>query len=177
MKKLRNADLAVEFRLDDYLGHNIDSTNYKGKKLLLSFFRAASCPFCNLRVNQLINRDADFKERQIEIISFFAATQAEITQYAGKQNAPFPIIPDPNLEVYKKYGVEESRSGMFKAMLKPLKMIEVMTSGFFNLRSIKEKPLIPAEFLIDENQYIFRAYYGKDFGDHLPIAEILNWDQ
>ena len=175
MKKLKSNDLAIGFNRNDYLGNNIDLTNYKGKKTLLIFFRGASCPFCNLRINQLINKYPEFEERQIEIITFFAASQDEIFKYAGKQKAPFPIIPDPNLEVYKKYGVEASHSGMFKVMLNPFKMMKVMTSGFFNLQAIKDKPLIPADFLIDENQFIYRVYYGKDFGDHLPLAEILNW--
>lgn len=65
--------------------------------------------------------------------------------------------------------------GMVKAILKPLKMIKVMTSGFFNMRSLNDKPIIPADFLINENQIIHKAYYGKDFGDHLQIGEILNW--
>ncbi len=64
---------------------------------------------------------------------------------------------------------------MFKAMLKPLSMFKVMTSGFFNMKSISDNPLIPADFLIDENQNIYRAYYGKDFGDHINIDEILKW--
>lgn len=49
-----------------------------------------------------------------------------------------------------------------------------MASGFFNMKAISDKPLIPADFLIDEHQNISKAYYGKDFGDHLPIEEILN---
>ena len=56
-------------------------------------------------------------------------------------------------------------------------MVEMMGSGFFNLKSIKTKPILPAEFLIDENQHIHRAHYVKDFSDHLPIAEILSWEK
>ncbi len=175
MKKLMNNDPAVGFKMDDHLGESFDLANYKDKKILLSFFRAAPCPFCNLRVNQLINRYSDFKEKKIEIIVFFAATRDQINQYAGKQSPPFLVIPDPDLKVYKEYGIEASHSGLFNVMIKPSKMIKIMTSGFFNLKSMREKPIIPADFLIDENQHIYRTYYGKDFGDHLPIDDILNW--
>jgi peroxiredoxin len=175
MKRLKSGDRAIGFKRIDYLGKEIELNNYKGQRVLLSFFRGASCPFCKLRVNQLINRYPEFEEKQIEIITFFAASQEEISKYAGKQHAPFPIIPDPNMEVYRKYDIEESQSGMYRTMIKPVKMIQVMTSGFFNIKSIKERSIIPADFLIDENQFIYRTYYGKDFGDHLPITEILNW--
>lgn len=58
-------------------------------------------------------------------------------------------------------------------MLKPLKMTHMMFSGYFTIKSLKDKPLIPADFLIDSNQNIHCAYYGNDFGDHLPLSEIL----
>jgi len=175
MNKLKKNDHSIDFSQEDYLGNKVHLKDYKGKKILLSFFRGASCPFCNLRINQLINNYDEFQKNQIEIITFFSASKEEIFQYAGKQKAPFPIIPDPNLKIYKKYAVEQSSMGMIKVILKPLKMIKVMTSGFFNMRSMNDKPIIPADFLIDGKQIIYKAYYGKDFGDHLQIDEILKW--
>lgn len=177
MERIEKGNRAIEFIGTDYLGENIDLNNYKGKKILLSFFRGASCPFCNLRISQLINRYSEFEKQGIRIIIFFAASKEEILEYAGKQKAPFPIIPDPNLEIYKKYGVEESSLGMIRAMINPLKMMKVMFSGFFNMKSIKDKPIVPADFLINENQIIHRAYYGNDFGDHIAISEILEWKE
>jgi peroxiredoxin len=176
MKHIENNQKAINFSCNDYLGNPINLSDYKGKKVLLSFFRGAACPFCNLRVHQLIQRHKEFEQKGINIISFFAATAEQISEYAGKQSAPFVIIPDASLEVYKQYGIEQSKSGMYKAMLKPMKMMKIMFSGFFNMKASKDKPIIPADFLIDENQNIIKTYYGKDFGDHLPIQEILNWN-
>ncbi|MEK6151945.1 peroxiredoxin-like family protein [Flavobacteriaceae bacterium 3-367] len=173
MENLKNGDQAVPFSCPDLHGNPINLSDYRGKKVLLSFFRGAPCPFCNLRVHQLIGRYAEFEAAGIAIIIFFAASKEEIMSYAGKQDAPFPIIPDPALEIYKKYGIEQSSRGMIRAMLQPGKMWKVMTSGFFNMKSIREQPIIPADFLIDENQVLQKVYYGKDFGDHLSIAEIL----
>lgn len=167
-------DNAIDFIVSDYLNNQITLSDFKGKKILLSFFRGAACPFCNMRVRELINNYPKFEEKGIVIIAFFASTKEEINEYAGKQKAPFAIIPDPTLKFYTKYGVEQSPFGMLKTMLKPLKMIKMMQSGFFNLKSGKDKPIIPADFLIDENQMILKTYYGKDFGDHMSIEDILN---
>ena len=60
-------------------------------------------------------------------------------------------------------------------MINPLKLIKAITGGFFNLKTMTEEPVIPADFLIDEDQKIHRAYYGKDYDDHLSISEILSW--
>jgi len=167
-------DKAIDFIVSDYLNNQVTLSDYKGKKVLLSFFRCAACPFCNMRVQELINNYHKFEEKGIVIISFFASTKEEINEYAGKQNAPFAIIPDPTFGLYKKYGIEQSSFGILKVMLKPLKMVRMMQSGFFNLKSSKDKPIVPADFLIDENQMILKTYYGKDFGDHMSIEDILN---
>lgn len=172
--KLKNNDKAIDFSVSDYLNNQVTLSDYKGKKVLLSFFRGAACPFCNMRVRELINNYPKFEEKGIVIIAFFASTKEEINEYAGKQKAPFAIIPDPTLKFYTKYGVEQSPFGMLKTMLKPLKMLKMMQSGFFNLKSGKDKPIVPADFLIDENQMILKTYYGKDFGDHMSIEDILN---
>jgi peroxiredoxin len=177
MNKLRKNDNAISFTVYDYQGNKINLSDYKGGKIILSFFRGASCPFCNLRVNQLINQHAEFERKGIQIIVFFAATKAEISQYAGQQKAPFPIIPDPDLEVYKKYGIEESSLGMFKAMINPFKMMKVIFAGFFNMRSISDRPIVPADFLIDKDQIIYRVHHGKDFGDHIPLRDLLLWEE
>ncbi|MGE0560353.1 MAG: peroxiredoxin family protein [Flavobacteriales bacterium] len=171
---LREYDNAINFIVSDYLNNQVTLSDFKGKKVLLSFFRGAACPFCNMRVRELINNYPKFEEKGIVIIAFFASSKEEILEFAGKQNAPFAIIPDPTLKFYIKYGVEQSKWGMLKTMLNPIKMVDMMASGFFNLKSIKDKPIVPADFLIDENQIIQKAYYGSDFGDHINIQEILN---
>lgn len=166
---------AISFQTFDYLGNSINLADYKGKKILLTFFRGASCPFCNLRLQQLIQNYPSFQNKGIEIIAFFGSTKEEITHYAGKQKAPFPIIADPSLFHYKTYGVEASQIGMFKMLIQPKKLIEVLFSSFFTLKAMADKPLIPADFLIDENFNIKQAHYGKDFSDHIQIKDLLAW--
>ena len=172
---LKNYDNAIDFSVADYLNNQVTLSDLKGKKVLLSFFRGAACPFCNMRVRELINNYPKFEEKGIVIIAFFASSKEEILEFAGKQNAPFSIIPDPTLKFYTKYGVEQSKWGMLKTMLNPIKMVNMMSSGFFNLKSSKDKPIVPADFLIDEHQIIQKAYYGSDFGDHINIQKILIW--
>lgn len=112
MKRLVKMNPSIPFIATDYLGNTIDLKNFKGQRVLLSFFRGASCPFCNMRVHELIKHFSQFQENGIDIITVFAARKEEILKYTGEQMVPFSIIADPNLEVYKKYGIEESYSGL-----------------------------------------------------------------
>lgn len=173
--RLTEGSIAPGFEVKDYRGKSLALAQYQGQKVMLSFFRGASCPFCNLRVHELIKNHELLKNYGLQVVTFFAASPEEIQRYAGTQDPSFPIIPDPELDLYRQYGLESSHLGIIRAMLKPLSMIKVMFSGFFNLRSIKDPPLIPADFLIDKDQTISKVYYGKDFGDHLPLQEILQW--
>ena len=173
--RLNQGVQAPIFITKDYQGKKINLSDYHGKRILLSFFRGASCPFCNLRVHELIKKQNEFKEQDIEIIAFFSSTKEEVQQYAGKKTPPFAVIPDPKFDIYKRYGVESSISGMMKAMLRMGTMVKIVMGGFFNMKSMSDKPLLPADFLIDENGMIYKAYYGSDFGDHIDLEEIVNW--
>lgn len=175
MRKINVNELAVHFRTSDFLENTITLNQYKGKRLLLSFFRDASCPFCNLRVRELIINYPELQKRNIHILAFFASTKDKILKHAGKQQTPFPLIPDPSLFVYKSYGVEESFIAKLKTMGKPNKVMKAVKSEFFNLRTFNEKNIVPADFMIDENQKVMKAHYGKYFGDHIPLVELLNW--
>ena len=177
MRKLNKTDSAPDFTSEDYLGKVINLKDYQNNKILLSFFRGTTCPFCNLRLNQLIKKYPEFKRLGIKVITIFASSKEEISAYAGQQNAPFTIIADPTQEMYKMYGIEESYFGMFRTMINPLKMLKVMFSGYFNMKSIKDRSIIPADFLIDKDKKIHVAYYGKNFGDHMPIQDILEWEK
>ena len=172
--KLIAGHIAPDFTWPDFMGNTVSLSEYKGKKILLSFFRGASCPFCNLRVHELIKRHDDFEQKGLHIITVFMADAKEIQQYAGKQFPVFPVIPDSKSAVYKKYGIESSVIGMFKAMLRIETMVKMMMGGFFNMNSTTDKTL-PADFLIDENGKIYQVYYGTDYGDHIDLNEVEKW--
>jgi len=176
MKNLKAGTAAIPFQGTDLNGNQIDFKDYKGQKILLSFFRKAACPFCNMGLQELIKRHKEFEKKGIKVITLFASSKEDVLKYAGKQNPPFPIIPDQDFMIYEKYGVEVSYLGMLKTMLNPFQNFKAMTGGFFSLKTMTEEPVIPADFLIDENQKIHKAYYGKDYDDHIPVSEILAWN-
>jgi len=92
MSKLNVKDKAFNFETKDYLDNTVILDSYKGKKIFLSFFRDASCTFCNIRLNQLMQRHDEFKNNNIQVITFFASSKEDILNYAKGQNAPFPIM-------------------------------------------------------------------------------------
>jgi thioredoxin-dependent peroxiredoxin len=173
--KIQNGEPAKDFQVEDLFGKQITLGDFKGKKMMLSFYRYASCPLCNLRVHQLIQRYPDLHEKGLEMVAFFQSPPETIYRYVGKQDAPFSIVPDPDREVYKLYGVEGSLAGFLKASLKVGDLISAVRKGFLPGRIDGETTMVPADFLIGPALVVEKAYYGKDIGDHMPIQEIEAW--
>lgn len=170
--RLIEGQKAKEFKTSDIFDNEIKLESFKGKKILLSFYRYASCPLCNLRVSELIEKDDYFKEKGLELLAIFQSPKDKILEYVGKQNTPFPIIADPEQRLYSLYGVEVSGIGLIRALFKPGKFKEALNKGFHTGTMEGPKSRIPADFLIDESGIILKAYYGKDIGDHMPIERI-----
>jgi peroxiredoxin len=170
--RLTEGQKAIDFKTNDIFGNEITLENLRGKKILLSFYRYASCPLCNLRVSELVEQDAFFKEKDLSLLAIFQSPKDRILEYVGKQNTPFPIIADPEQRLYKLYGVEVSGLGLIRALFKPGKFKEALSKGFHTGTMEGPKSRIPADFIIDEDGIILKAYYGKDIGDHMPIEMI-----
>jgi len=175
MERLSKNDMAIDFKMKDYLDNEIILSSYKGEKVFLTFYRGATCPFCNMKIQEIIRKYSEFEKKGIKVIAFFTSSKEEMLKYVGKQKPPFVMIPDPKLKMYKKYKIETLSWGPLKTLKHPKKLFKAMFGGFFNPKAMLDEPTIPADFLIDENQKIYKTFYGKDFADHIDINEVLEW--
>ena len=165
---------APAFRVVDIAGQPVALESYRGHSLLLSFYRYASCPFCNLRVHELIQRLPEFEEHGLSLVAVFQSSRIGILDYVGKQRPPFPIIPDPAHRLYRHYGVESSLRGFAAGFVQHLgKAMRSMRMGFLPGPMDGIKTLIPADFLIAPDDAIRIAYYGRNISDHLSIDTLL----
>ncbi|WP_068473996.1 peroxiredoxin family protein [Saccharicrinis aurantiacus] len=173
--KLFNGSKAIDFITTDINGKTVKLSDYKGKKIILSFFRNVNCPYCNRQVHQLITSSKRIKETGAEIIFFFESSADKLTSSTFHQGiSPWPLISDSEKVIYQKYGIEKSTLKMMKTMFVSSLGKAKKDTEAHNLPEDKEATLnlIPADFLIDENFNIVKAHYGKHLDDHLTIDEI-----
>lgn len=163
---------APDFENEDIFGKPVRLRDYAGSYLLLSFYRYASCPFCNLRLRELIERSESLSARGLHLVAVFQSPPESIARYVGRQDAPFPIIADPHHELYRRYGVDRSWLGFFKGSLNLPRLMAAMAAGFLPGKMEGDKALIPADFLIGPDGKVVIAYYGKDIADHLPLEKL-----
>ena len=172
--RIQNGQAAPDFEVRDILGNQFSLLDFKDKKLLLSFYRYASCPLCNLRVHRLIQYYPDFTAKGLHLLAFFQSPAQSIRKYVGRQESPFPIIADPDHTVYRAYGVETSWPGFFKGSLRLITITTAARKGFFPGKMEGKKSLIPADFLIGPDLIVEKAFYGNDISEHMPIQEIMD---
>ena len=172
MGKLEAGQMAPAFETVDHFGAPVSLTALRGRRVLLSFYRYASCPLCNLRVNALIGRHERLAADGLAVVGVVQSPADEIARYVGRQDAPFPFVPDPKQLHYKRWGVEPSWRGFFVAAARIGKVVDAAKAGFWPGGISGPVHQMPADFLIDEEGRLARCHYGADAGDHLGFDEI-----
>ncbi|KAA3610109.1 MAG: hypothetical protein D8M58_07245 [Calditrichaeota bacterium] len=170
--KFKQGDKIKNIKLPAISGSNFDLSSLSGKPFMLSFLRFATCPFCNLRVNQLVKRFEEFGD-DFTIVAIFNSPIDNLTKHAKGHHAPFPIVADHDKKYYKVYGIEQSFAGMLKGMIFRFPtLLKGMFKGYIPFPFKGSLITMPADILVDKKGIIKEAYYGKDEGDHLPFDVI-----
>jgi len=173
--KLSAGQIAPRFEATSYDGRVVASADYAGSKLWLAFFRYASCPLCNQRIHEIIQRCAEFERLDVRIVAVFQSPAERIAEYVGKQGPPFPLVADPEMQLYVDYGVSASNWGLFY----PRRIMRVLRratqSGFEPGPSDGPKATIPADFMIDPEGLVWDSYYGRAISDHVPFETVLRF--
>jgi len=154
----------------------INLEDYKGRWLLLSFYRNAACAICNTQIHKLIGKYEAFNQKGLDMLAVFESPRASMLQYVGKQDAPFPIIGDPEARLYDLYGIETSQEKVQASMASTITQQRVKEASAVGFELTEEAGSnffrIPADFLIDPNGIIREAFYSKLVGEHLDLSVI-----
>ena len=163
--------MAPDFTLVDAQGRNISLSDFKGKKILLSFYRDAGCPFCNLRLYELTRYYKYFAQKGLITLAVFNSSSQTIKRYMGKHERPFLMLADPGKTVFEQYGVQASWGKLMLGFFKIPRIFSAFSKGFgpslgaFN-------PLLPADFLVSPDFSLSQVYYSRDASGHIPMTAI-----
>ncbi len=168
MARLRPGDPAPDFDVLDIQGRRLTLKGFRNRPLMLSFFREAGCPFCNIRVYELTQQHGYLKREGLEIVAVFRSPEEDIRHYVAHRPRPFLIVSDPEQYLYDLYGIEHSAR---KAWWGVIRHFGRMIRGLWVAPSKPTDPtLVPADFLIDEAGIVRDVHYGRDIGDHISIS-------
>jgi peroxiredoxin len=135
------------------------------------FLRFASCPVCNLHLQSFVKRDREVKAAGIREVVVFHSPKESLLEY--QSGFPFDVVGDPEKNLFKQFGVENSLWAIFS----PKGLLYTMKA---NLQ--KNKPKIrpeggvlglPAEFLISSIGKVVASHYGTHSADRWSVDDVL----
>ncbi|PWT73289.1 MAG: hypothetical protein C5B60_08395 [Chloroflexi bacterium] len=167
---------APDFVVADLYGKRVALEDYRGVCLLLSFYRFAVCPLCDLRMWRLSQQVNAYRRRGLHFVACIESSAENIHFYLDRLNYPFPMIPDLGGDLYDTYGLRSSPLRVLTGMVVHadmyLKAARKNLGGWNVFRFDGEFGRLPADFLIGPDGRVLLAYYGRDHGDFLPLEQL-----
>ncbi|ARN22192.1 redoxin domain-containing protein [Piscinibacter gummiphilus] len=171
---LHQGDAVPDFETSDMFGRAIRLSDLKGRPVLLSFMRYASCPMCNLRVRELVLAHKRLSREGLVMLVVFQSSAESMREYVGRHDAPFALIPDPDMTLYRLFEAERSWAGLL-APSNAVHAVRAFCKGFAPGRIEGPFNRLPADFLIGIDGRIDLAFYARAAGDHVPLDEVSSW--
>jgi thioredoxin-dependent peroxiredoxin len=168
---------APQFDVLDVDGRRITLQDYRGVFLLLSFYRFAGCPICNVRMRELAQKASEYRTNGLHLLACIDSRVERVDQELDRDSYPFPLIAGLGGDLYQKYGVEWSVPRAVRGLLTRAGALfqarNRNVSSWIPHRNVDGRfGRLPADFLIDPGGRILLAYYGQDLGDFLPAAQV-----
>lgn len=104
MANLEIGDKAPVFTVLDQDGNKVKLTDYKGKKVILYFYPAASSPGCSKEAWDFNHALPELKKLGYEVLGISPDSVAKIEKFKTSQKLKFTLLSDEELEVHKTYG-------------------------------------------------------------------------
>lgn len=103
--ELNIGDIAPNFELPDTELKMRTMDEFKGKKIVLSFFVAASSPVCENELCTFRDSWEDFSKLNAQVIAISNDGPFANKAFAEKHNLKFPVLGDYNSKTIRDYGV------------------------------------------------------------------------
>jgi peroxiredoxin Q/BCP len=112
-KKLVENSPAPGFTLVDKDGNTVSLSSFRGKKVILYFYPAASTPGCTTQACDFRDNMASLQSAGYVVLGVSKDKGAALQKFASEENLSFPLLSDPDLAVHNAYGtyVEKSMYG------------------------------------------------------------------
>lgn len=105
MTTLQVGDQAPSFTGINERGETIQSSDYRGKKLVLFFYPKDNTPGCTAEACNLRDNYTELKEKGYELLGVSPDSAKKHQNFIDKFEFPFSLLADTEKEVLNAYGV------------------------------------------------------------------------
>lgn len=159
---IKAGEMAPPFRLRSRGGGFISLSEVLDRgPAVISFFRGAWCPFCNLAMKALAQAQSELEQ--------FGATLAGLSPFLGSEGGSIlPLLSDPGCRIAARYRIAFAVPPQFQ----PAYLALGYPSGAESGPNRWVLPL-PATYIVDRNGRVVLSYVDADYRTRLEPAEII----
>jgi len=102
--RLAVGDKAPAFSLPDADGNTVKLSDFKGRKVIVYFYPAASTPGCTKQACDFRDSLAPLNEAGLDVIGISPDKPAKLAKFRDAEGLTFPLLSDPDREVLTAWG-------------------------------------------------------------------------
>lgn len=161
---------APAFSVKDIDGqfHSVDQ--YKGKQVLISFYRNVSSDASWKRFLELEREQSFLRQKDVVAIAVFPSAQPYLQRFRDTSGFYQILVSDTSELLYRLFDVAES-SGFRPSLLRKKDKVPA-PAGLKDLKEPRVSSRAAAEILIGPEGNIKYAHYGSQESDHLPVDKL-----
>lgn len=161
---------APDFSLKNPYGKTIKlSTLLKKGPVILTFYRGAWCPYCNLQLHQLKQALPQFKKHGASLVAITPQTPDKSLGQFKQDGFPFEVLSDMDYKVIKAYQLLWKVPPELDATYRRAYGLSLEA---FNGPGRRDLP-IPGTFVIDRAGVVRAAFANTDWKKRMEPADIL----
>ena len=148
--RLAVGDKAPAFSLPDADGNTVKLSDYKGRKVIVYFYPAASTPGCTKQACDFRDSLAQLNDAGLDVVGISPDKPAKLAKFRDAEGLTFPLLSDPEREVLGAWG----------------------TFGEKTMYGKTVQGVIRSTFVVDEKGTIEVARYNVKATGH--VAKLIN---
>ncbi|MGV0794143.1 thioredoxin-dependent thiol peroxidase [Mycolicibacterium sp. XJ1819] len=143
--RLEVGDKAPAFSLPDADGNTVKLSDFKGRKVIVYFYPAASTPGCTKQACDFRDSLGELNDAGLDVIGISPDKPEKLAKFRDKEKLTFPLLSDPDREVLTAWGAYGEKTMYGK----------------------KVQGVIRSTFVVDENGKIEVAQYNVRATGHV----------
>jgi peroxiredoxin len=166
---MKAGDKAPAFRLKDAEANVVSSSELlETGPLIVSFYRGAWCPYCNIELQALQRVLPEYKELGASIVAISPQTRPNSRRSVRENGLIYPILCDTRGEVGAAFGLKFKLPGY---------LVELYKKAKIDLPSLNDDPEwtlpMPARYMIGQSGIILHAEVNADYTCRPEPEELL----
>jgi thioredoxin-dependent peroxiredoxin len=108
--RLEVGDKAPAFSLKDAGGNTVSLADYRGRRLIVYFYPAASTPGCTKEACDFRDSLRDLNDAGLDVVGISPDPPAKLAKFRDAQQLTFPLLSDPDRKVLTQWGAYGEKS-------------------------------------------------------------------